>query len=97
MDEGGIDGAESPAEVGSGERGRGVGYPTAREREHHGSVAVVYRSVRVSVNSGEEISSAAPAGVPTRILSITSPALLPTSYLGSYSVSVPPPCYCSGT
>ena len=68
-----------------------------REREHHGSVAVVYRSVRVSVNSGEEISSAAPAGVRTRILSITSPALLPTSYLGSYSVAVPPPCYCSGT
>ena len=32
------------------------------------------------VNSGEENSPAAPAGIRTRNLSITSPALLPTSY-----------------
>ena len=35
------------------------------------------------VNSGEENSPAAPAGVRTRNLSIRSPALLPTSYPGS--------------
>ena len=36
------------------------------------------------VNSGEENSPAAPAGIRTRNLSITSPALLPTSYPGSH-------------
>ena len=34
------------------------------------------------VDSGEENSPAAPAGIRIRNLSITSPALLPTSYLG---------------
>ena len=40
------------------------------------------------VNSREEISPAAPAGIRTRNFSITSPALLPTSYPGwSYCIS----------
>ena len=34
------------------------------------------------VDSGEENSLAAPAGIRTRNLFITNPALLPTSYLG---------------
>ena len=34
------------------------------------------------VNSGEETSPAAPAGIRTRNLSMTSPVLLPTSYPG---------------
>ena len=39
-------------------------------------------------NSREEISPAAPAGIRTRNFSITSPALLPTSYPGwSYCIS----------
>ena len=37
-----------------------------------------------TVSSGEESSPAAPAGIRTRNLSITSPALLPTSYPGSH-------------
>ena len=36
-----------------------------------------------NVNSGEEHSPAAPVGIRTNNLSITSPALLPTSYPGS--------------
>ena len=36
----------------------------------------------LKVNSGEENSPAAPAGIQTRNISIASPALLPTSYPG---------------
>ena len=49
------------------------------------------------LNSGEESSPAAPAGIRTRNLSITSPAPSPTRYpdsflcADSYSVSVPSP------
>ena len=38
------------------------------------------------VKSGEENSPAAPAGIRTRNLSITSSVLLPTSYPGSFSL-----------
>ena len=40
------------------------------------------------VDSGEGNSPAAPAGIPTRNLSITGPALLPTSYPGSLLLCV---------
>ena len=39
-------------------------------------------------NSGEENSPAAPAGIQTHNLSITSPALLPTSYPGYQALQV---------
>ena len=38
------------------------------------------------MNTGEENSPAAPAGIRTRNLSITSPVLLPTSYFGSTNI-----------
>ena len=43
-----------------------------------------HKESALKVNSGEEISPAAPAGIRTRNLAITSPALFPTSYPSSW-------------
>ena len=50
--------------------------------QHGGGMDTEYVSAE-KVNSGEENSPAAPAGIRTRKLSTTSPALLPWSYPGS--------------
>ena len=51
-------------------------------REHGGGTNTELESAH-EVNSGEEKSPAAPAGIRTRNLSITDPALLSTTYPGS--------------
>ena len=50
---------------------------------YHGGAADTEQESALKVHSEEEIFSAAPVGIRTRNLSITSPALLPTSYTGS--------------